>query len=233
MKSFAKSLALAASLSLVWGLPHPQDEPPNEGPGLYTLTAYAPDDELRNGLKVQYGGQLTLFSRQTEQYCPGPPTVPTCPKGTDTVFSGYFYPSSLVPGGQNFYVGSDGSTRITVQHSHVIPVGAYPAYEGWTWTPLAANETSPANPQAPEDWAPFYNVGVPSGYFTFKAPNGPPEYEGGVVACPRPNPQEGGVQQVMNVYAVTPEFSEVGCAPLKGLATHPYSGPNPPVWAYY
>jgi len=67
----------------------------NEGPGLHTLTAYAPNNTLYNGLKVEYGGNLNLFQSKTGSYCPGPPSVPNCPNGTDTVFSGTFYPVRL------------------------------------------------------------------------------------------------------------------------------------------
>jgi hypothetical protein len=67
----------------------------NEGPGLHTLTAYAPNNTLYDGLKVEYSGNLNLFQARTGSYCPGPPNVPNCPNGTDTVFAGTFYPVRL------------------------------------------------------------------------------------------------------------------------------------------
>jgi hypothetical protein len=67
----------------------------NEGPGLHTLTAYAPNNTLYDGLKVEYSGNLNLFQAETGSYCPGPPNVPNCPNGTDTVFAGTFYPVRL------------------------------------------------------------------------------------------------------------------------------------------
>ena len=68
-----------------------------EGPGLHTLTAYAPENAKYDGLKVEYGGYLNLFQEKTGQYCPGPPTVPNCPNGTDTVFANTFLPVSHLP----------------------------------------------------------------------------------------------------------------------------------------
>ncbi|KAF2797147.1 hypothetical protein K505DRAFT_415251 [Melanomma pulvis-pyrius CBS 109.77] len=195
----------------------------NEGPGLHTLTAYAPNNTKYNGLKVEYGGYLNLFQEKTGQYCPGPPLVPNCPNGTDTVFAGTFYPSSMVPGGQEFFVDVDGATRITVQHSHSFPPGSYPYYYGWTWTALSSNASSISCPSN----STLYNCGAPSGYFTFKAPDGPPSYQGGLKACPNKYNTNG-----TSVYAVTPLFNLTGCVELEGLATHTYTGVNPPVWAY-
>jgi hypothetical protein len=129
----------------------------------------------------------------------------------------------MVPGGQEFYVEFDGSTRITVQHSHYFPPGSYPYYVGWTWTPLNVTSTSPSCPSN----STLYNCTPPSGIFTFKVPDGPLGYEGGLRACPNKY-----TASVTSVFAVTPGFNETGCVVLDGLATHGYSGVNPPVWSY-
>jgi len=91
--SIRSLLATLALLSLAQSYPQPDIiSRQNEGPGLHTLTAYAPDNTFYSGLKVEYGGNLNLFQSKTGSYCPGPPSVPNCPNGTDTVFSGTFYP---------------------------------------------------------------------------------------------------------------------------------------------
>jgi hypothetical protein len=93
VSSIRSRLATLALLSLAQSNPqHDVISRQNEGPGLHTLTAYAPNNTLYNGLKVEYGGNLNLFQSKTGSYCPGPPSVPNCPNGTDTVFSGTFYP---------------------------------------------------------------------------------------------------------------------------------------------
>ncbi|KAF2729454.1 hypothetical protein EJ04DRAFT_580599 [Polyplosphaeria fusca] len=117
---FVRSLILATftTLPIAYALQHVSGRQ-NEGPGLHTLTAYIPENEKYNGLKVEYGGNLNLFQEKTGSYCPTPP-VQNCPNGTDTVFANTFYPMSMVPGGQEFFVENDGSTRITVQHSHSV-----------------------------------------------------------------------------------------------------------------
>ncbi|KAF2202489.1 hypothetical protein GQ43DRAFT_439678 [Delitschia confertaspora ATCC 74209] len=95
MKSSVKVLVQAAVfLPFVLGLPRPQSTPSSDGLGFHTLTAYLPGDAVYDGLKVQYGGLLNLFQEKTGQYCPGPPLIPECPNGTDTVFYGLFYPVS-------------------------------------------------------------------------------------------------------------------------------------------
>ncbi|KAF2715429.1 hypothetical protein K504DRAFT_487115 [Pleomassaria siparia CBS 279.74] len=224
MRSNIRSLFLSiVALPLALSHPHSQARQ-NEGPGLYTLTVYAPNNTKYNALKVEYGGYLNLFQEKTGQYCPGPPSVPNCPNGTDTVFAGTFYPSSMVPGGQEFFVDVDGATRITVQHSHSFPPGSYPYYYGWTWTALPPSNASRST-CTPNST--FYNCGDPTGYFTFKAPDGPAGYEGGLRACPNEYITNG-----TSVYAVTPLFNETGCVELAGLATHTYTGVNPPVWSY-
>ena len=121
----------------------------------------------------------------------------------------------------------DGLIAITVQHSHSIPPGAYWEYEGWTWHALPVTPT----PKQKADFADCprsnaeYNCDIPTGYWTFQAPNAT---VGGVVAC-----QDDGDTKPATLYAITPEFNRTGCVQLKGLGTHLYTGPNPPVWSYY
>ena len=134
---------------------------------------------------------------------------------------------SEVPGGQDLFVNVNGLVAITVQHSHSIPPGAYWEYQGWTWTALPVTPTS-AGKAAFRDCPrtnSAYNCDIPAGYWSFQAPN---STRSGVIAC-----QDGSDTRPATLYAVTPEFSRLDCVPLKGLGTHPYSGPNPPVWAYY
>ena len=94
MSSPIHSLALSAALATL-ALSYPHAVRQDGGPGLYTLTAYAPDNAQYNGLKVQYGGNLNLFQEKTGSYCPDPPLAQFCPNGTDTVFAGTFYPVSI------------------------------------------------------------------------------------------------------------------------------------------
>ncbi|KAF2120266.1 hypothetical protein BDV96DRAFT_642109 [Lophiotrema nucula] len=202
------------------GLPHISARQ-DDGPGLHTLTAYAPENNIYNGLKVEYKSSLNVFQEKTSSICPIAPAE--CPNGTDTVFLGVFNPSSEVPGGQIFYVEFEGLTRITVQHTHSFPPGAYPYNYPWTWH---AFDSIPSPAACPTDDE-LYNCGVPTGYFTFKAPNGPESYEGGLKACPNENDAS-----VISVYGVTLAFNRTGCVDLEGLATHTYTGVNPPVWAY-
>jgi len=85
MKLFAKILVVPA---LAFPLARGQDSANiNLLLGPSTLTAYAPDSALYDGLKVQYDGNLKVWQTKTWGYCPGPPKVPDCPNGTDTVFS--------------------------------------------------------------------------------------------------------------------------------------------------
>ncbi|KAF2261800.1 hypothetical protein CC78DRAFT_570283 [Lojkania enalia] len=222
MSSLHLLLKAVALLPIALGSPYLQAHR-KDGPGLHTLTAYVPGDKVYDGLKVEYGGYLNLFQEKTGQYCPTQ-VQPNCPNGTELVFSGTFYPSSMVPGGQEFYVSGDGSTHITVQHSHAFPPGSYPYYYGWTWTSFT-NRPAPSAACPTDD--PLYNCDIPTGYFTFKAPDGPEGYEGGLKACRNVYDES-----VTSVYAVTPGFNLTGCVKMKGLATHAYSGVNPPVWAY-
>ena len=94
MSSPIRSLALSAALATL-ALSYPHAVRRDEGPGLYTLTAYAPDNAQYNSLKVQYGGNLNLFQEKTGSYCPDPPLAQFCPNGTDIVFAGTFYPVSI------------------------------------------------------------------------------------------------------------------------------------------
>lgn len=126
-----------------------------------------------------------------------------------------------MPGGQDLYVTVDGQILITVQHSHSFPQGSWPEYYGWTWYPLPVKEHPLEDcPADDED----YDCRPPTGFWRFQAPN---STVGGIVAC-----QNKYNANVTSVYAITPEFNQTNCIPLLGLGTHPYSGPNPPVWAY-
>lgn len=107
---------------------------------------------------------------------------------------------------------------ITVQHSHSFPPGSFPEYEGWTWNALPVQQRPLKDCPIFSD---LYNCNPPTGYWTFQVPNAT---VGGVKACE----SNGSV----HIYAVTPNFNQTGCVTLEGLGTHPYSGPNPPVWAY-
>lgn len=127
-----------------------------------------------------------------------------------------------VPGGQDLYVSANGEIDITVQHSHFFPPGSYPEYVGWTWKPFSVY-------QRPlfkcERWNPDYECAPPTGYFNFQAPNA---NVSGVFACPnRYN------ASLLSIWAATSQFNRTDCFKLAGLGTHPYTGPNPPVWAYY
>jgi hypothetical protein len=128
-----------------------------------------------------------------------------------------------VPGGQDTYVNVDGLVAITVQHEHEIPPGAYWEYEGWTWTGLPVDQP-PFLHGCPQNNS-MYNCSSPTGYWNFKAPNAT---VGGVKVCPNEYDNT-----TMSIYAVTPAFNRTGCVDLMGLGIHPYSGVNPPVWAYY
>ncbi|EKG15528.1 hypothetical protein MPH_07268 [Macrophomina phaseolina MS6] len=188
--------------------------------GPYTLTAYAPGNVTLNGAKAQNGGNL--FGPTVASYCPT--VVTSCPNGTDTAYAGTLYPLAEVPGGQDLYVTNDGQIRITVQHSHSIPPGAYWNYQGWSWNALPASDT-PVAAGCPES-DPRYDCAAPTGYWTFHAPDAP-EGVCGVVACPSEYSPD-----AVSAYAVTPNFTRTDCTPILGLATHGYSGPNPPVWSY-
>jgi len=152
--------------------------------------------------------------------------VNPCPNGTELAFSSTLYPYSIVPGGQDTYVQSDGLIQITVQHSHSFPPGSYPEYIGWTWTALPKEDhgkwCAGGGKHCPMH-DPLYNCDPPSGYFNFMAPNAT---KGGVMACPSPFDASATV-----IYAVTPGFVRTDCVSLDGLATHNYTGQ--PVWAYY
>lgn len=236
----------------------------------YTLTAYKPSDPRLHGMKVQYIGALALGAVRTGSYCPTVVTV--CPNGTDTAFAGTLYPLSMVPGGQDFYVSNDGTTHITVQHSHYFPPNSYPNYlGGWTWTGLPVTNTTPPPPGScdsgygssagiippndPRCANPLYNCRPPTGFFTFREPDtsvsGPRPNAtdnsngvggpGGVLACPPPewwNPPPVNESSTttepryLQIVAETRAANRTGCVALDGLATVPYNGPNPPVWAY-
>ncbi|OCK84627.1 hypothetical protein K432DRAFT_106049 [Lepidopterella palustris CBS 459.81] len=209
-------------------LPHDRDHQPELQTlsNFYTLTVYKPHDRKLNALKVEenYGG-FGIYQASTASYCPE--QVGACPNGTELAFDGgTLYPYSIVPGGQDSYVESDGLIQITVQHSHSFPPGSYPEYEGWTWTafPVFDNHNWWHNHgnRCPKD-NPIYNCDPPSGFFDFKAPNAT---VGGVMACPSTYNSSATV-----IYAVTPDFKRTDCVKLDGLATHNYTGE--PVWAYY
>jgi hypothetical protein len=215
-----------------------------EGPfnnlsSIYTLTAYAPRNLLYNGLKVN---DLGLFQATVFQYCPWTGNQSSfCPNGTDMAFVGTLTPvgflplihlrmslltkeqSVEVPGGQDLYVSANGELDITVQHSHSFPPGSYPEYIGWKWYRLPVNQ--PPVFGCPTD-DPMYNCEPPTGFFVFRAPSATVS---GVVACP----QTFGNTTSVSLWAVTPQFNRTDCVALEGLGTHPYSGVNPPVWAYY
>ncbi|KAJ9630455.1 hypothetical protein H2203_000976 [Taxawa tesnikishii (nom. ined.)] len=195
----------------------------NTLPSQYTITAYKKDDATINGLKVQGGGAFIIGQANVSSYCPSVVQESGgCPNGTQTALAGSLYPLSLVPGGQELYVDVNGAVRITVQHSHSIPPGAYPYYLGWTWTPFSSC-ASPCSRECPRD-DPRYDCGAPEGYWTFKSPD---EDVGGLYACPAEYNAN-----ATQLFARTPAFNQTGCAALDGLATHNYTGPSPPVWAY-
>jgi hypothetical protein len=187
-------------------------------PAQYTLTAYLPDNEAINGLKVNSGGGLNIHQAVVASYCPVIDNSSAhCPNGTDTVFVGYLAPIELVPGGQDLYVAANGLIQITVQHSHFIPSDAYAYGIGWQWTALPLPRSKHHKVRhCPRD-NPEYNCDPPTGYFTFIAPGAT---VGGVVACEN------------KLWAVTPAFNQTGCTVLKGLGTHNYTGISPPVWSY-
>lgn len=134
----------------------------------------------------------------------------------------------MVPGSQDLYVTASGQIRITPQHSHAIPDGAYWNYQGWTWTSLADTSSYLAPDDASDCPADDdrYNCGAPSGYWTFQAPDAP-EDVGGVVACPGED-----VPEDVEAWAVTPAFNRTDCEEIAGLGTHGYEGVSPPVWSY-
>jgi hypothetical protein len=129
---------------------------------------------------------------------------------------------AVVPGGQDVYVNVDGLMATTVQHSHSIPPGAWWSYYGWNWMPLPVHQLPLRDCPADDD---RYNCTPPTGIFNFQAPNAT---VGGVMACPNKY-----FPATTSLYAVTPEFNRTDCVELAGLGTHPYTGPTPPVWAYY
>ncbi|KAJ9640463.1 hypothetical protein H2201_002484 [Coniosporium apollinis] len=207
-------------------VPHGRDREPEyyERPNTYTLTVYKKQDPKYNGLKVE-GSNMALFQSSTASYCPDSVRQSgSCPNGTELAFSGQFYPYSIVPGGQEFYVAYDGEPAITRQHSHSFPSNSYPYYYGWTWTAFEKKRGRKFLERCPRR-DPVYDCRQPSGYWTFKAPDGPAGYEGGLMACPSKYAPE-----QTSVWMVTPGFSQTGCVKLDGLATHNYTGP--PVWAY-
>ncbi|KAF1985149.1 hypothetical protein K402DRAFT_464493 [Aulographum hederae CBS 113979] len=228
MKQFFSLLSLL-SLAAAW--PTQRQVENNTLPSAYTLTAYDPSNSLYNGLKVQISGGWNLFASSNPSYCPFTGAeASNCPNGTEGVVTGNLYPSSLVPGGQDFYVRNNGQVQITVQHSHAIPPDAYPIYQGWYWTalptPSGYESNLPGCPGASN--ASFYDCGPPSGFWNFRVQNQANETVGGLRACPSEFSEDG-----MSVYAVTPHFNATGCTELAGLGTRNYTGTTPAVWAYY
>ena len=124
-------------------------------------------------------------------------------------------------GGQDLYIDFDGALLITVQNSHSIPRGAY-----WECLDATTAELDGVSPCPATD--PLYNCTPPSGFFNFKALDALVGSEGRVRACLNQYSAN-----VKNLYAVTPHFNRTDCVELTGLGIHNYTGPNPPVWAYY
>ncbi|KIW04955.1 hypothetical protein, variant [Verruconis gallopava] len=197
-------------------------------PSVYTITAVKLDERdcderVYNGLKVE---SFNLFMAKVASYCPFTgDQASLCPNGTDMALTGTLEPLAEVPGGQDMYVNADGLISITVQHSHFFPPGSYPYYEGWTWKPYRVFPPDKRLTAGCKRDNPEYNCDPPTGFFNFQAPNAT---VGGLRACP--NEYEA---NVTSVYAVTPEFNRTDCVELDGLGTHVYTGPNPPVWAYF
>ena len=120
----------------------------------------------------------------------------------------------------------DGTIKITDIRFPYLPEDAYPAYIGWTWTELQGRTKYPPKDCPGHD--PLYNCEKRTGYLTFKVPDGPSGYEGGLAVCIDEDDANN-----YKVIAVTPNSTLDRCVmPLKGLATHKYDGPMPLVWAY-
>jgi len=139
---------------------------------------------------------------------------------TETVFTNdYLQPLSEVPGGQDLFVTIGGHISITPAHNHEFEPDVFHDGVGWTWIPLPINQEPLKNCPPPPSHGPAvdYNCDLPSGYFTFLAPNAT---EGGIAIC----------DDDAMLYATTPESPRDGCVKVVGLGTHPYS--SEVVWEY-
>jgi hypothetical protein len=94
-------------------------------------------------------------------------------------------------------------------------------YYGWSWTALPVQQVPLLD--CPRD-DPRFNCSPLTGFFNFHARGAK---VGGVTACPNEF-----FPETTSLYAVTPQFNRTDCVHLAGLGTRPYSGTNPPVWAY-
>ncbi|KAF2396301.1 hypothetical protein EJ06DRAFT_524701 [Trichodelitschia bisporula] len=217
------STFLPALIPLVSALPTARSDVP-QAP--YTLTAYALDKPVFNGLRVN---NLHLFQARVNGTCPLTSPDTPCPNGTQMAFGGVVQPITLVPGGQALYVAQDGRLTITAPHSHVLPAGALPPSVGWTWTALSAdNATATVCGDASSADMTFYDCSAPTGVWKFADPSAGDASgsSGGVVSCK----DDDGAWALWAVRAGNASGAE--CVALDGLATHTYDGPVPPVWGY-
>jgi hypothetical protein len=86
---------------------------------------------------VSASGQSLWLNKVTASYCPeSVKELNACPPGNVTVFAGgddTLSMGTVVPGGQQVYIDTDGAVKYTQAHSAAIPEGAI--VTGWTTSP--------------------------------------------------------------------------------------------------
>ncbi|KAF3929094.1 hypothetical protein ABW20_dc0106607 [Dactylellina cionopaga] len=122
---FIKATALLSILAYVSAAPVADLETRKVPTGAFGFIA------IRSGSPVQYQalsatGREIWLGKKTTTYCPLSPAS-QCPKGKDTSFyinSASSGMNTVVPGGQQLYIGPDGALGYTQAHSASTPPGS-------------------------------------------------------------------------------------------------------------